>query len=290
MFKRKYASQEFELSNLPRNRYKQFFDIFKNEWLTYLGLGFFLLISAIPFILVFYFKNYTLGNIYNELIASKASNSVITSTLVTNSSIFDLMETLAIILIGIVLGGISRISRELAWGEGILFFHDFVVGIKKSFKVNLFDSFFLGVLLLIVDLIKIYSTYTIGGMGGTLLIGVSIGIFILLFVPLLLFMMAYNIYYSSTIRSNISVSFKLLLSNYLKIIPFSIFISLIYFIFLINVPVLLIVLFAVILLFIVPLFSLAWTLMSLSIFDTTFNIKQYPHIYKKGLYIEEKQK
>ena len=63
-FKRsKYRKEDFSLSDLPDNRGKQFFDIFKNDWKTLLLSGLILLIFSLPFLTLEFFHRFVSINL-----------------------------------------------------------------------------------------------------------------------------------------------------------------------------------------------------------------------------------
>lgn len=112
--------------DLPRNRFFQFFDILKNEWLSLVVYGLLFLLSALPFIIYRYVH---LKNV--SAIASSGAEDAY-ATIVSSYLLYLLICLPLFLLMGVALSGILRVYKRIGWGKGYFRAADCLEGIKEN--------------------------------------------------------------------------------------------------------------------------------------------------------------
>ena len=125
--KRKAASRDITLEDLPHNRVHLFAEIMRNEWKSVIILALIFLAVMIPFLINRY---YYLVNV-NE-IASKENPDV--NLIYTATFTYLAIESGLLLVVSFVEAGALRIIKRLCFGQGILFGADFLEGIKENWK------------------------------------------------------------------------------------------------------------------------------------------------------------
>ena len=128
--KPKYAEKDFLVSDLPRNRWRMFGDIVKNEWKTLLILGLVFLLLCLPLILSHYY--YLV--IVNRIATSENPEM---QDIRTAALIYYAVNVGILLIVSVFFGGVQRIYKRLAFGQGFLFGGDFLEGIRENWKENL---------------------------------------------------------------------------------------------------------------------------------------------------------
>ena len=274
MFKTHYSKNDFNESDLPRNRAVQFFDIFKNEWRTLILSGIWLFIFSLPVLALYVFGfvyRYSLGQTEGNENAIRLFNMFYYAAMIFGY---------AIICIGV--SGISMIMKNLVYGRGILYKSDFFLGIKQNYGQLVALFIIYGLLDLLYQFLANYI-FNISTLTGAIGLGIYKGIFILIIVPTLLFAASQTTTYKMGIFTTISNGFTL----YFKSIGWSLLFSLFFAIpfgvsFFLNIIPPTIILGLTILL-VAPVYWLMWRLFAVSKFDAIINKENYPEIYRQGL-------
>ncbi len=128
--KQKAAEKDFLASDLPRNRWIMFGDILRNEWKSLLILGLVFLLLCLPLILSHYY--YLL--MVNQIVSGENPSL---QEVRTASLVYYAINLGLLVIIGVFFGGIQRIYKRIAFGQGYLFGGDFLEGIRENWKENL---------------------------------------------------------------------------------------------------------------------------------------------------------
>ena len=279
--RRKVASKDFNISDLPSNRKEVFFDCIKNRFRYLFYCGLIVFITIIPIIIIYFLKNIYLGALLEELNQGNITNDDYKSGMMTYLLIYDGLIVLSSFIVSLSISGLTRVVRQIAWEEPLFFFKDFGDGIKMNYKHISIHVFVLALIYLVSD-ISIYIQ-----MRFALLSYIPYGIFYLIAIPMALYNISQtNVYLVSNIKATKN-SLLFLLKTVPVCILFSAILALALFVgFIPNIAIkILIYVLLVILLF--PLYYLAWFLYSCSIFDKYLNVNYYPEIVDKGIVRKE---
>lgn len=279
----KYSQKDFEIYNLPGNRARQFFTIFRIEWKTLLLLNVIILLFFIPYLALNIVKWTFCDSYYVSIL--KTSSSPKHDYAVAEFYIFMIASGIMLIIypiISICFSGAIKIIQRCVYAEGVLFKEDFFLGIKKNWGQ-------LVILAIIFGLFKALLQFNISfsniypGIASSIFQGVSYAIFYGIIMPLILFTAANVVTYKMSIIVGLSNSIKMLI----KKLHISLLFSLIFYgmTFVEIIPNIIVRTFVSsgIILVTSSLFLLTWYLFSSSIFDAYLNRENYPEIYRKGL-------
>lgn len=278
----KLKDKDFDEALLPSTRRSQFKDILSHEYKTILLIGMWLLVFFVPFILLQSFSNifvYTYIEQNNSTLAPEEMESFeLLATIVRESALI-----LCYMIFSIGVAGSLRIIRNLVYGEAIFFKEDFILGIKKYWKLCLLSSFIFGLIKgstnVISYLVNNYSNYE----SLYILVGIAIGVFYLFIIPIIFFYASLSITYDLKFVQCLTISIKFALANFLIAIAFSAILFALTFIWYIGILLVVDIILVVLISFIAPLYILLWHLYVTSKFDKHINKEQFPMIYKKGL-------
>ena len=280
-FKRsKYRKEDFSLSDLPDNRGKQFFDIFKNDWKTLLLSGLILLIFSLPFLTLEFFHRFVSINLPVQLRSQGIDEATIYSSLQLTEVIYELGLILCNLIFAVSLAGLARVLKRLVHGEGVLFRDDFFTGIKQNVGHFLLLMFIYSFLRFATQFAYIYIKDI--PIVSEIVIGVSTGILFILFVPIILFMFAQDAIYKINIWLNFKNSYQIAIRSILVMVIFSLLIFGTYFIRYIPLIYVELIVWGFIII-ISPLYFLSLSLFTMSKFDRFINKDNYPGVYRKGL-------
>ena len=287
MAKEKRAKTDFLEENLPQTRKEQFFDLLKNQYKVIFFVGLMLLLLFIPDLV----KN-ALKDVMNDKIHIALKESAITQEQATSgkfitwliSSAFDLV-LYPIVFTGIL--GLLRVIRQMIYGEPVVFKYDFSIGFKENFKSGLLLGFLVGLAKFVFDLVIV--SFASSAVVKTL----AYVIFLLILLPMFIVCAFYSVIYKNRIGRSLGHSFLLYLKGSWRILLVMV-VGIVPFIvleFFLHFPIKQLI-YAVLILFLLPLVLLAGFMVMNFVFDEAINIGQYPSLYRKGLYIskeEEKQ-
>ena len=279
--KRKVASKDFNISDLPSNRKEVFFDCIKNRFRYLFYSGLIVFISIIPIIIIYFLKSIYLGALFEEFNQGNITNDDYKTGTMTYLLIYDGLIVLSSFIVSLSICGLTRVIRQIAWEEPLFFFKDFTDGIKMNYKHISIHLFVLSLIYLISD-VSLYIQ-----MRFQILSYIPYGIFFLVAIPMTLYNVSQtNIYIISNIKATKN-SMLFLLKSVPVCILFSAIIALVIFVgFIPNITIkILVYILLVMLLF--PIYYLAWFLYSCSVFDKYLNVNYYPEIVDKGIVRKE---
>ena len=276
-FKRRKAKYDFTEDGLPSDRKEVFFDALKLRFVTFVKVGFVLLLFAIPLIAAGLIKDsylYTimLGAEQGEIAEASYRDYVFTIELV-----YLIAEAICLVAIGVGVSGALRVIRQIVWGEPIFFIEDLFDGIKMQglryaiyfLLIGLFNFFGRSAILLELD---------IGFMKY-----IPLGMNYVVFLPPLLFALAQSQIY----KFKLTQEYKNGAILYLKTFPKTILATAIacapLLLELIGIIVLKYVLMIVFIVFILPFLLMGEFLYFNGVLDEYINKERYPEIYDKGI-------
>lgn len=255
---------------LPVDRKGVFFDCIKQRFDVIAKCGLVILIAALPLLVVKFWGEL----IYLRMLESAEKAAANTAAL---RQILSLAEIPCYMLFGLGFAAVSRILRQLIWGEPIFFFHHFKLGLKQNAKPYL-------LIFLLFGILNAANSFAAMLPGGSVFSLMPTVITLLFFLPVGLYMLSQAVFYDVRFGK----SFTNGLALYMKTAPIVwIFCVLIVAFSLIDlIPHLLIrlALTLIIVFFALPLYAMAWLLYSCHVFDRFINPGQYPEIVGKGLY------
>lgn len=284
VYKRKVAKEDFTIDKLPSNRKELFFDLLKNRFWTFFKIGLVLALFMLPLILSSLVKEISIYNVYKSFSDNLITEEELKGHLISITLGYDLVNILLFILLAIGVSGIARIYKMLIWNEGVIFVSDFINGIKQNFKQYALLFFLTGILVL-------FNNFMMLMLRGTEFDYISYlpwSVTIVALFPIGLFCFSQIMYYTNTFKENFSNGIRLYISNPFKTLSI---------ILLFLLPALLIIIneyifvkFISLLIWtilILPIIICLWILYSNSLFDRSINLKFYPEIVNKGLYIKD---
>lgn len=271
-------NKDFTTANLPSTRRKQFFYIFKRN---YLKLFYYNLLIALCFLpaLVYYImaRDYISNLFYNKDITTIKAN------LLSISLIRDLPTGILIMLGFLILPGFTYIIRRLMWDEVVIFKTDFKKGLKNSYKQFLFIGFLTGLMLFVFG----YGLSTLLCSGLTLLVQIMIIVMLILFAILCIISMMYMMnlasLYNLTNLQLITYAFKLTLKDLLKNLGIFLITFVPVFIWLAFTKIFNLTTIFILFIYGYIYIMLAFGELTMYSFDKYINVKQYPDFVRKGL-------
>lgn len=281
--KTKYSKKDFELINLPNNRARQFFTIFRIEWKTLLLLSLIILLFFIPYFVVDILRWSVCDSFWNSIVNSSANpdkDYAIAKFYI--DMVYAGIMLLIYPIISIVISGAIKILQRCVYTEGVLFKDDFFFGVRNNWKQFLVLSIIYGVFNALLQFNISFcnlnpSTFS------SIFQGVSITIFYGVVAPIIFFTASNVATYKMSIFTGLSNSLKMFIKKLHICLIFSLILyGLTYLDLIPNVLIRIFVTSAIILL-LSSLFILSWYLFSVSIFDEYINKENYPEIYRKGL-------
>lgn len=283
MKKRKQASSDFTFAQLPHNRKEVFFDCLKLRFGTVVCCGLLLLLFLLPLIAIEITYDIVNLNIYNSLIGGQMSE--MQATLYKNE--LQLYVSLAqIVCLGIFavgLAGVARILRQLVWGEPIFFWVDFKRGIKQN--AARFIAVF--VICALVNVAAVLCSTMLDEMP---IVGyIPLGVLIFVAAPVALFVLSQSIIYSVGFSKAITNGLAFYGKRPGQTLLFTMFLVLVGLTRLAPVSALKYTLLLLGTVFLLPMYIMAWMLVSCNVFDEVVNRDNYPELYDKGVYRLDKQ-
>lgn len=273
--RRKAAKIDYSKSMLPRKRREQFFDCFKMNFSVILKCGLVFLIFLLPLFVYSAVMDFVYISIINN-IEEELEGTILVWHYFFNAGLIILAIPAALGLTGVV-----RILRNLIWGEGIFFWHDFFGAIRQNGLKNAIFTLVFGAL---------YGAayFVISMFKGTVIDFVAyfaLLIFAFIFLPIYFWI----IYLNNTYNSKVAGLIRNGLFFYTKTIGWSILLSAISilfagFLFLdISLVILKYIIMVVLTIVFYPTIFLIMTLYSTAKFDEFINKENYNIYYKRGL-------
>ena len=275
LFKVKPAKTDYVDSMLPSNRKEVFFDVCKLHWKSLLLLGVVVFLFCVAFIFVDVFEFFATMNIESE------EDYVMNSVLISNVS--NLIRAPFFLMFAVVLSGVIRVVRQFCWMENVTLSYDFFLGLKQNiFQVTL--------LMIFVAVFWYLSTYCLNISYVSenfmkYLLVLPFGLFVLVIMPIVGYILVAIATYSNTFLQNIKVAFIVYAINPFKAILCTVLCSVIFALkFIPNIYVQLITEGVGYLL--LPFLLLGFFLFSNKQFDKHINNQYYPYLVNKGLWIK----
>lgn len=278
--KLKAASSDFLPSALPQTRKDQYFFILRNRYGTLLFLGLWLLLTFSPIILTSFFQSQFEVGFYQKYVNGSLSQEDYRSSMNVLLIYGAILETVFTLLASLSLSGAGRIMRSLLWGEGILFWDDFKIGIKQNYRNTSLLFFFFGILLSLCRFVEsFYIEYLLGIPFYVLLI--------LLVIPVFIIASIFSSVYECGPFRAIANATKLYFPYWWKFLlsGAALFVCLYALTWLESLPVLVAFLHILLCVFALPLYLLFLYSLSFSLFDKYINREQFPTYYRAGLYV-----
>lgn len=272
------SNQKQDEANLPIS-YKQLYKFtYRTNFMLILKVSLILALFSIPFIISVVFKGIMETNIMS---IADVSQEELYSRLMTFRSIYALVILIFFVVFSIGFAGALNVMKRFLTDEGVLFMRDFFDGIKKNSLQYMLITLFYGVILV--------------GLNFVLNIPQAINYYsVLLVIFIIISVILMGMYFLTLgISMTYKVSFFRMIKNaflmFVVKLPFVLLMlicSIIPLVVCYMIPVAL-VYYIAILVYIAIGFgnaALVISLFSLYIFDETVNKKQFPEIYRKGLY------
>jgi len=280
--KTKYSQENFTAALLPSTRRAQFKDLFKNEWKTLLGIGFWLFIFAIPYIL-FYCGRFVGTEFYLSALQEEGlDEKTIGFSNIVFQLIFDGANIIPYICFAIGLAGTNRILSNLIYNEGVLFKDDFITGIKKNSKSYIICAVIFAFSKALYRFGTGYLALNTSVMN-SILSGVLIIAIYLIIVPILMYSVELNARYNMAFKNLVKASATFSLITIIPTGIFSIFLFFVLYLALIAQLFVIILIIIIITIVILPFYILLWRLYIAYAFDKHININDYPDFYRRGL-------
>lgn len=269
--------EDYTEAELPRTRREVFRDLYREQFSMIFRIGLLSMVLLLPILLVLMMKD---AYVLTE--ASKLGDTIAADTLRPIMRVADmrygLLMILAVTLSATLFSAVVRVVRQLVWREPIFFSDDLKNGLRNDAGRFAIAGFFLSLVSYLIELMD--------GSGVTYIL---YGLYIVLILPVMAWVLLQTVYYRiggfSAIRNG--------LFHYLQTLPVTLLL-----VALTAVPYLLVTLLAgnfivkYVLLLLLGLFgiaplTMAWLLYALHHFDRTINREQYPQIWRRGLYTPE---
>lgn len=283
MKKSKQASSDFTFAQLPHNRKEVFFDCLKLRFGTVVCCGLLLLLFLLPLIAIEITYDIVNLNIYNSLIGGQMSE--MQATLYKNELqlYVSLAQTVCLGIFAVGLAGVARILRQLVWGEPIFFWVDFKRGIRQN--AARFVSVFA-----ICALANVASVLCSTMLDEMPIVGyIPLGVLIFVAVPVALFVLSQSTIYSVGFCKAITNGLAFYGKRPGQTLLFTMFLVLVGLTRLAPVSALKYTLLLLGTVFLLPMYIMAWMLVSCNVFDEVVNRDNYPELYDKGVYRLDKQ-
>lgn len=279
--KQKRVLRDFCESDLPHNRRELFCECFKTRWRTLFLCGLCTALFLLPFIIIEGYREIVMDSVYKNYnnIIQKESIEVYLNTV---NNLFNLLSVISFVALGIGCAGMSRIIRNLTFGQPVFFFSDYLDGIKLN-GLNFVIVFSL------LGLSNFSSLFIISIMKDNDILALLSLLFLnIIMYPILFLVLSETMVY----KSKIIECFRNGAIIYFRTLPATLFFTI-----LVMIPLLIqfipsyilktATLFAI-LIIVLPILMLAWFLYSCHLFDKYINITLFPELVNKGLYKGEK--
>ena len=276
MKKQKAAKEDFSIRSLPHSRVEVFLDIIKQRYDVLFKMGVVLLALMLPFFAC-------------ELFADAAYSGMAEGGEFSAEDVVSLQLTVSLIKIlpfavfGLGLAGVMKIARELVWGEPIFFTESFFSGIRQNRIIFVF-------VFLIAGSIAFFLEWLSTLISVELLKLLPFGVCAVTLLPVAMFVLSATVVYKDGFLSILISSFKFFIKSAPIAISFVIVLSAAFLINLITLLAVKIAVAVVLTVCFLPLYIVAWTLYSHSVFDKMVNSALYPDLVDKGVYRNDPDK
>lgn len=277
------AASDFTIEQLPQTRRSQFFNILKNQYLTILKSGAFLLLAVLPFIVLDLVRNIFDTAFYNEFVNGILQEGEYHFYIFIDLMIQTAVEVLFIPVFTLVLSGINNVMKNMVQGGHVLFMYDFKQGVKGNYKNTTITSIIFGLFILLARFVFYFFV-------GKYFISIPVYAILILFViPLAIISNVFTSYYQGNFFNVVSNSTKLYFPYWWQYL----IVSVLFFAFIFGlnsgldgvlIAYVKTTIYLVFATFVLPIMILLIHSISISMFDKYINDVIYPEIYRKGLY------
>lgn len=269
---------------LPTTRPQVFWDVLKLHWFDLLRMGLLLIAAFAPILVNALLPDFYTMRLYAELPQDTSAEALQSVQLAASSfrSTSALISIPLYLIFAAVLSGAARVIRQYAYEEIVFYRRDLALGIKQNWKHYVLLALLLGVQGFFGVWLSGTGSMTVGYAIGT--VGAIYNVLLLVvFLPVLAYMLVLTAVYSNTFFQNLKLGFAL----YAKTIPMTLLTMLGCGIcYLISViPNFYCHLFGRLIgTLLLPVSFLIWTLFVLSNLDKYVNPRFFPEMVGKGLY------
>lgn len=278
MKKAKQAQQDFTFAQLPHNRTEVFVDCYKMRWGTILDIGLIVLLFCLPLLCAEIFADIVGVSIYDRMLKAELTEAEAIASLNSLRVLVSLIDIPCWAFFAVGLAGVTRVIRQLAWGEPIFFFSDFKQGIKES-SLRFVSIFAICALL---NFVREFCQRWLSDI--SILSFVPFVLLIFIALPVALWMLSQSTIYKVGFGRSFSNGIAFYGKTILQTLSMVIVACLTWFITLISAFIAKYVVFALVIVLLVPAYLMFWFLFSSSIFDQYINKTNFPDFYDKGVY------
>lgn len=261
------AAKDFVGRMLPMDRKALFYDCLRQRPDIFRKLALILLLSFLPVFTVNFISNIA----YSNMLESDLGDAVLLAFYQISAAI----KIPCYIIIGLAFASISRILRQLIWGEPIFFFFHLKMGLRQNGKRFALVFAMAGVIRFLCSFSPLQ--------GNSFLVYLPSLLSSAILLPIGLYILSQTIIYDVTFRSSFSNGLALYISSIPPTLGFTFVICLLGSINLIPFLLARIIL-SFLAVCILPVFALAWLLFSCHVFDKTINPIHYPELIGRGLF------
>lgn len=278
MKKLKQSQQDFTFAQLPHNRTEVFVDCYKMRWGTILVIGLFVLLFCLPLLCAEIFTDIVGTSIYDRLLKGEITETEAIASLNSLRVLVALIDIPCWSCLAVGLAGATRVIRQLAWGEPIFFFSDFKQGVKES-------SLRFVVIFAICALLNFVREFCQRWLSSIFILSlVPFVLLIFIVLPVALWMLSQSTIYKVSFCRSFSNGIAFYGKTLLQTLATVVVACLAWFITLISAIIVKYVVFALVIVLLVPAYLIFWFLFSSSIFDQYINKTNFPDFYDKGVY------
>ena len=275
----KEKNVDFSSKELPENRFKQFFDIFKHRFLDILKISLLEAMFLMPLLA-------SLILFYAFVKSAQGADSLFTVFLFQSIS---LLITVPIGYIGLV--GVFTCLKKIVQADSEYTASSFFIGLKNDWYhgliIGIFEGLSTGILVMGIFFFLVYPNNQLPAEVNGLGIVVSIVQFIVITMCSYHSLMQF-VCYTNKVGATIKNSFLLVLSRF----PLNLIFIIIHpgiFVALVSVMEITMFVGVVIMLIFSGVFHLIWALNTISAFDKFINRHYHPEVYRKGLLPKEEE-
>lgn len=266
---------DWDLHNLPTNRFEVFFDSVRQRYLLFFRLGLAAVLFTLPLLALTVIRDFSLYNVIDQVSEGVLTENSGVARIYSIRFWAAIIRIPLLIIASIGLCGIFGVLRQLAWGEGIFYRADFKDGIKRGAATFSVTSILAGILLLINEC----ASFTGNPFGKYLIFTASVIVAPILILAVLqseIYRASYLGYIKNATVMYVKELPKTLLWLLVTALPLTV---------LLIQDLFLKYLLSLLGAFLwIPLACFVWVLYSNAVFDRYINRKDYPQLYKKGIF------
>ncbi len=278
MKKTKQAQKDFTFAQLPHNRTEVFVDCYKMRFGTLLCIGLIILAFSLPLLGAEIFTDIVGTSLYTRMLEGELTKDEFLSAMSSLRVFVALLDIPCWVVFSVGLSGITRIVRQLAWGEPVFFFNDFAQGVKES--VGRFIAVF--AICSVLNFVSVFFTNWLSELSIIAYAPMVLLIFVVL--PVGLWMLAQSTVYNVGFKKAFSNGIAFYGKNILQTLGFIAVACLVSVLKLIAALIVKYVTFLVVIVVFTPAYALFLFLFCSSVFDRYINRENFPDYYDKGVY------